>query len=586
MDLEIVRTDVAVVGGGGAGLRAAIAAAQAYPDLDVTVISKIYPLRSHTVAAEGGAAGVIDPEDSAADHIADTLASGDGLCDPEVVAHVVDQAPRELARLERWGCPWSRTPEGAVAARRFGGMSRARTWYAADRTGLHLLRTLLQTSVKLGIRRLDDHLVLDLLTHEGRAAGLLAHSQREGRTVLVQAGAIVLATGGAGRAFRRSTNSAQVTGDGMAMAYRAGLPLRDMEMVQYHPTALLGSGTLITEACRGEGGLLLNASGRRYLADYGLGPETPPGEPVTRRMELGPRDRLSQAFWHESQAGRTIAGEDGDAVHLDLRHLGPDVLRERLPQTAEQVGRLGLNPLADLIPVSPAVHYTMGGIATHAPDGDGQAVATGLPGLYAAGECASSGLHGANRLGSNSLAEVLVLGRAAGLQASAHAARRPAGAAAPATLVRQAQELAAGHRARLGRGSEAPGEIRRELGQALETGAGIVRGEAGLAEAAGALAGLRRRYAGVRITDTSLVHNTDWAEVIELGCMLDVAEAIVHGAQARRESRGAHQIHGLEPGGEPAHTLTYRRGGAEPAVCCVPVASAAPVVATAVVGAP
>ncbi|ROR71979.1 FAD-binding protein [Bogoriella caseilytica] len=565
-EVRIHRTDVAVVGGGGAGLRAAIAASQAHPELDVTVISKVYPLRSHTVAAEGGAAGVIDPGDSHAAHIADTLSSGEGLCDPDVVAHVVSQAPRELARLERWGCPWSRTPDGEVATRRFGGMSQPRTWFAADRTGLHLLRTLLQTSVKLGIQRLDDHLVLDLLAHDGRVGGLLAHSQRDGETVLIEAGAVILATGGAGRAFQRSTNSAQVTGDGIAMAYRAGLPLRDMEMVQYHPTAILGSGTLITEACRGEGAVLRNASGHRYLADYGLGPVTPVGRPEPRRMELGPRDRLSQAFWHESQAGRTVPGEPGeaDSVHLDLRHLGEDVLRERLPQTLQQVHRRGLNPLVDLIPVSPAVHYTMGGIATHAPNGDGQAVATGLAGLYAAGECASSGLHGANRLGSNSLTEILVLGRAAGLQAGAHAVATSASARPDVRA--EARERAAAHYARLGRGSEAPGAIRRELGAALERGAGIVRTDAGLATAAATVAELRRRYADVQVTDTSRVHNTDWAEVIELGAMLDVGEVIVQAAQARRESRGAHQRDGYGLAPEASHTLALSGAGPGPVV--------------------
>lgn len=560
--VQVIRTDVAVVGGGGAGLRAALAAASARPGLEVTVVSKVYPMRSHTVAAEGGVAGVAAEDDSAAEHIADTLASGEGLSDPAVVAHVVDRAPQELAQLERWGCPWSREPDGRVAVRRFGGMSRPRTWYAADRTGLHLLRTLLQTSMRTpAIRRLDDHLVLELLVREGRAAGLLAHSQRDGHPVLVEAGAIILATGGAGRVYGRSTNSAVVTGDGMAMAYRAGVPLRDMELVQFHPTALPGSGLLITEACRGEGGVLRNAFGRRYLQDHGLGPETPPGDPVPRRMELGPRDRLSRAFWHEQQAGRTIATAHGEAVHLDLRHLGADLLRERLPLTCQMLERHGIDPLTQPVPVSPAVHYTMGGIETVAPEGDGAAVATALPGLYAAGECASSGLHGANRLGSNSLAEVLVLGRAAGERAADHAAGAPT--ARDPQLRRAGEEGAARHLSALGRGTEPPARIREDLGRAMEAGVGIVRTEEGMRAAARAVAALKERYRAVQVVDTSLVHNSDWAEVVELGAMLDVAEAIVHGALARRESRGAHQLLGV-PAADPAQGAAHLRVHARP----------------------
>lgn len=246
-----------------------------------------------------------------------------------------------MSLLEQWGCPWSRTPDGDIDVRRFGGMSRPRTWFASDRTGFHMLRTLLQTSLRYPtIRRLDEHLALELIVHDGRVAGVLTYDQRAGCAVLVEAAAVVLATGGAGRVYATSTNSGIVTGDGMAMAYRAGVPLRDLELIQYHPTGLPRTGLLVTEACRGEGGVLRDATGRRYLQDHGLGPETPVGRPEDKRMELGPRDRLCQAFWHEQQAGRTISSPDGDVVHLDLRHLDQARLRDRLPVTCELLERL------------------------------------------------------------------------------------------------------------------------------------------------------------------------------------------------------------------------------------------------------
>ena len=320
-----------------------------------------------------------------------------------------------MIQLEHWGCPWSRQADGNTNVRNFGGMSTARTWFAADKTGFHMLHTLFQTSLKYpSIKRFDEYFAVDLVVEDGHCQGLVAIEIATGEFTLIRANAVVMATGGAGRVFRQNTNAGTVTGDGMGMAYRHGAALRDMEFVQYHPTALPGSGILITEGCRGEGGYLVNKDGYRYLQDYALGPVV--SEPTPKTMELGPRDRLSQAFWHEERAGRTVETSLGHAVHLELMHLGRAKLHERLPMIYELAETfLGVDPAEAPIPVCPAVHYTMGGIGA-----DGH-TATTLPGLYAAGECSSVGIHGANRLGSNSLAELCVFGRVAGEHAARYA---------------------------------------------------------------------------------------------------------------------------------------------------------------------
>ena len=393
------KADVAIVGAGGAGLRAAIAVAEADPSLVVALVSKVYPMRSHTVAAEGGAAAVTRPDDSLEHHFNDTVGGGDWLCEQDVVEYFVAHAHEEMVQMEHWGCPWSRKHDGHANVRAFGGMKIERTWFAADKTGFHMLHTLFQTSIKYpSIKRFDEHFCVDLVLEDGRAQGVVAIDIASGDFTLIQAKAVIIATGGAGRVFRENTNGGIVTGDGMALAYRHGVPLRDMEFVQYHPTCMPGTGLLFTEACRGEGGFLVNKDGYRYLQDYGLGPAEP--SPRNKAMELGPRDRLSQAFWHEKKKGRAIDGPHGAVVHLDLRHLGEKKLRERLPQIYELAEAfLGVDPAHAPIPVLPAVHYTMGGILA-----DGT-TASSLPGLYSVGECSSVGIHGANRLGSNSLTE-------------------------------------------------------------------------------------------------------------------------------------------------------------------------------------
>ena len=335
--MDVYSHDILLVGGGGAGLRAAIAAAELNSALKIAVVSKVYPMRSHTVSAEGGAAGVAKPGDTLDEHAYDTISGGDWLTDQDAVEAFVKEAPQELLRLEHWGCPWSREPDGHVAVRAFGGMKKMRTWFAADKTGFHMLHTLFQTSLKYTtITRYDEWFVTRLLVDAGRVQGVVAIELMSGRIAAILAKAIILCTGGCGRVFPFTTNASIKTGDGMALAYRAGAPLKDMEFVQYHPTGLPFTGILITEAARAEGGYLLNKDGYRYLQDYNLG--TPQPKPVLRSMELGPRDRLSQAFVKETEKGRTLEGPYGDFVHLDLRHLGEklidlDPLRSRtLPE--------------------------------------------------------------------------------------------------------------------------------------------------------------------------------------------------------------------------------------------------------------
>jgi fumarate reductase flavoprotein subunit len=536
--LEVVKADVVVLGAGGAGLRAAIALAQTDPKLKIALVSKVYPMRSHTCAAEGGAAGVIKPDDSLEHHFNDTVGGGDWLSDQDAVDLFVREAPRELLQLEHWGCPWSREADGAVAVRPFGGMKKQRTWFAADKSGFHILHTLFQTSLQFAsIQRFDEFYATELLVEEGRCAGLVAIEMRSGQLRRFEARAVIICGGGAGRMFPFTTNGAIKTGDGMALAYRAGVPLKDMEFVQYHPTGLPSTGTLLTEACRGEGGVLLNKQGRRFLQDYGMGPETPLGHPVLKTMELGPRDRVSQAFWHEQKKGNAVGTRWGDAMLLDMRHLGEKKINERLPLVRDMsISYMGVDPVTDPVPVRPVVHYMMGGIHT---DID---AATTLPGLYAAGECACVSINGANRLGSNSLTELLVFGKRAALSALQYlqqGARAP-GEAALAALATAAQARLRELMQRTG-GKETVAGLRKEMMQTMEEHAGIYRSGEGLAAACAKLAELRARYRHIELHDKTNVYNTDLLQALELGSMLDCAEAVVQSAAARKESRGAHQ---------------------------------------------
>jgi succinate dehydrogenase flavoprotein subunit len=567
--MDVFKADVAIVGAGGAGLRAAIAVAEVDPSLSIALISKVYPMRSHTVAAEGGAAAVTQPHDSLEAHFHDTVAGGDWLCEQDVVEYFVAHSHEEMVQMEHWGCPWSRTPDGHANVRAFGGMKIERTWFAADKTGFHMLHTLFQTSIKYpSIRRFDEHFCVDLVVDEGRVQGVVAIEIASGAFRLIQAKAVIIATGGAGRVFRENTNGGIVTGDGMALAYRHGVPLRDMEFVQYHPTCMPGTGLLFTEACRGEGGFLLNKDGYRYLQDYGLGPAEP--TPRNKAMELGPRDRLSQAYWHEKQKGRTISGPHGEVVHLDLRHLGEARLRERLPQIYElAVEYLGVDPARAPIPVLPAVHYTMGGIIA-----DGKTAST-LPGLYSVGECSSVGIHGANRLGSNSLTELIVFGKVAGVEAAAYAKTVPFGSgssAAKLAVVAEARALAIAERSG---GDERIATLRREMAKSMEDGCGIYRTAQTMRATCDKLAELKQRYRRARIDDHSKAWNTDWLLAIELGYLLDVAQSMAHSALERRESRGSHQrLDGFEQRDDVnflKHSLAFHNGDEAPRIAYGPV---------------
>jgi fumarate reductase flavoprotein subunit len=568
--MDLIEHDVLIVGGGGAGLRAAIAVAEANAKLSIGLVSKVYPMRSHTVAAEGGTAAVIKSDDSLEAHAYDTISGGDWMSDQDAVEAFVAEAPRELIQTEHWGCPWSREPDGRVAVRPFGGMKIMRTWFAADKTGFHLLHTLFQTSLKYEqIIRYDEWLVTKLVVDEGRCVGVVALELRTGRVRPLGAKAVVIATGGAGRIFPFTTNGAIKTGDGMAIAYRAGCALKDMEFVQYHPTGLPGTGILITEAARGEGGILVNKNGYRYLQDYDLGKPldvTDPRHPQLRSMELGPRDRLSQAFMKEHDKGNTIEGPYGDVVHLDVRHLGEKKIDKKIPFVRElSKNYAGIDPVHEPIPVRPVVHYMMGGIDTdiHA--------ATSVPGLFAAGECACVSINGANRLGSNSLTELLVFGARAGRSAASFAAdQKAARREVLQTQAKDEQERIGRDLVRKTNGKERISTLRSEMNAAMESGCGIYRTEASLKKACDTIVSLRARYRDIVLDDRSNVFNTDVTSALELDFMLEIAATVCFSALARKESRGSHQRTDFPKRDDTAflkHSLAHAGGaGAAPKI--------------------
>jgi len=549
--------DVVVIGGGGAGLRAAIAVAETNPRLRVAIVSKVYPMRSHTVSAEGGAAAVAGADDTLDEHAYDTVSGSDWLSDQDAVEAFVAEAPRELLRLEHWGCPWTRQPDGHIAVRAFGGMKKMRTWFAADKTGFHLLHTLFQTALSYpDIVRYDEWYVTTLLVDDGTVRGLVALELATGRVETITATAVIVCTGGCGRVYPFTTNANIKTGDGMALAYRAGAPLKDMEFVQYHPTGLPFTGILITEAARAEGGWMLNKDGYRYLQDYDLG--TPSPTPVLRSMELGPRDRLSQAFVHEQEKGRTIDTPYGPVVHLDLRHLGAELIDAKLPFVRELCTNYqNIDPVTELVPVRPVVHYMMGGVHT---DIHG---ATPVKGLYAAGEVACVSINGANRLGSNSLPELLVFGARAGRAAAVYAGLN-GGTVSSAVLAQGRDEERRLEQELTGRtdGHERIADIRTEMQATMEDGAGIYRDGDALAKAADSLRELRERFAGAAVDDHSRSFNTELVALLELSCMLDVAESIIASALHREESRGAHQridFPARDDARYLAHSLIHRK---------------------------
>jgi len=524
MDFESY--DVLVVGGGLAGIRAAIAVVDANPRLKVGMVSKVYPMRSHTVSAEGGAAAVLRPEDSYKSHAFDTIKGSDYLADQDVVETFVREAPIEVIQMEHWGCPWSREPDGKISARPFGGMTTWRTCFAADKTGFHMLHTVFQTSLKYPqIHRHDEAFVTKLLVEDGRCKGVIAIDLRSGRFDAIIAKAVILATGGLGRTYAFTTNGNICTGDGMALAYRAGVGLKDMEMVQFHPTGLPFTGILITEAVRGEGGYLTNKDGERFLKRY-----------VPNKMELGPRDIISRAMTTEFEEGRGFEGPHGKYMHLDVRHLGEALIDRKLPFMRE-LGRefVGIDIVNDPIPVRPVQHYMMGGV-----DADISGV-TPMAGLYAAGECANVGLNGGNRLGSNSLSECLVFGAAAGRAAAEYATSAKAVGTNPidAMLKDETRRIEMDYLHKKS-GDERIGVIREEMQLDMDTGAGVFRTREGLAKLTKQLGVLRDRFERIKIEDSSRTFNTELMAALELDYMLEVAEVITYSALAREESRGAH----------------------------------------------
>jgi fumarate reductase flavoprotein subunit len=524
--VEFESYDVLVVGGGLAGIRAAIAAVEANPRVKVGMVSKVYPMRSHTVSAEGGAAAVLRPEDSYETHAFDTIKGSDYLADQDVVEAFVREAPVEVIQMEHWGCPWSREPDGKISARPFGGMTTWRTCFAADKTGFHMLHTVFQTSLKYPqIHRHDEAFVTKLLIEDSRCVGVVALDMRSGRFDAITAKSVILATGGLGRVYAFTTNANICTGDGMALSYRAGVGLKDMEMVQFHPTGLPFTGILITEAVRGEGGYLTNSQGERFLKRY-----------VPTKMELGPRDIISRAMTTEFEEGRGFEGPHGKYMHLDVRHLGEELIDRKLPFMRE-LGRefVGIDIVTDPIPVRPVMHYMMGGV-----DADISG-ATMIPGLYAAGECANVGLNGGNRLGSNSLSECLVFGAAAGRAAAHHAASAKAvGTSSVEAMLRdEAGRIESSYLEKKG-GEERIGVIREDMQRDMDAGAGVFRTREGLSKLAKQLGDLRERFEKIKVEDSSRTFNTELTAVLELDFMLEVADAITFSALAREESRGAH----------------------------------------------
>ena len=518
--------DLVIVGGGAAGLRAAIAAVELEPNIDVAVVSKVYPMRSHTVSAEGGMAAVLREYDSFDKHAYDTIKGSDFLADQDSVEFFVKEAPREAIQLEHWGCPFSRDDDGKISSRAFGGMSVKRTLFATDKIGFHLLHTLFQTSLKYeNIHRYDEWFVTSLLVDNGRVEGVTAIDMRTGELVSILGKAVIITTGGCGRTFQFTTNGWIKTGDGMAMAYRAGVPLKDMEMVQYHPTLLPNTGILITEAARGEGGYLINKDGERFLKKY-----------VPNKMELGPRDILSRAEMSEINAGRGFEGPYGSYVLLDLRHLGKITIEDKLPFVKELAEKyVGIDPEHEPIPVRPGQHYMMGGVHT---DIHGF---TGMPGLYAAGEVACVTMNGANRLGSNSLTECLVFGAEAGKAAAQYAMKQTSPSFGnPVQGEAMAEEKRIFDQLIKHEQGERISDIRTEMQNAMEKYVGIYRDENGLKEACRAIGNLKTRVKNGIVEDRDHVYNTDLVSALELDFMLDVAETMPYAAVVRRESRGAH----------------------------------------------
>ncbi|GAB4252795.1 MAG: FAD-binding protein [Thermoleophilia bacterium] len=535
--------ELIVVGGGLAGLRAAVEAKK--QGVDVAVVSQVWPGRSHSGAAQGGVNAALANHPESADdtwekHAFDTVKGSDYLADQDAVAQMTQDAIPIIYEMEHWGCPFSRFPDGRIAQRPFGGAGYPRTCYGADKTGHYMLHTLVEQAYRAGVTMYVEWFVTELIVDEGVCRGVVAYDMTRGGLQAFQSEAVIMATGGAGRTYSNSTNAIISTGWGMALAYHAGVPLKDLEFVQFHPTGLRTTNILMTEGARGEGGYLLNDLGERFMEKY-----------APKAMELAPRDITSRSIQTEIDEGRGIGGQD--FVYLDLRHLGAEKIQERLPGIRDLAIHFeGVDPVEEPIPIVPSQHYSMGGIDT---DKDG---ATILPGLYAAGECACVSVHGANRLGGNSLLETVVFGRRAGAAAAAYIAglgerRRGAAAARQAVAEVQARidRLAANAAA-----GEDPYVIRSEMTATMKTHFGVFRDGATMRVGLDRILKLKERVARAGLRHTGGIFNLDMIRTLELEGMVDVALCIAAGALARTESRGSHARTDF-PARDDAHWLKH-----------------------------
>ncbi|MBU1249938.1 MULTISPECIES: succinate dehydrogenase flavoprotein subunit [Microcella] len=547
--------DVVIVGAGGAGMRAAI---EAGPNAKTAVISKLYPTRSHTGAAQGGMAAALAnvEEDSWEWHTFDTVKGGDYLVDQDAAEILAKEAIDAVFELENMGLPFNRTPEGKIDQRRFGGHTRdhgkapvRRACYAADRTGHMILQTLFQNCVKLGIEFYNEFYVLDLIMSEGRAAGVVAYELATGDLHVFHAKSVVFATGGFGKIYKTTSNAHTLTGDGVGIIWRKGIPLEDMEFFQFHPTGLAGLGILLTEGARGEGAILRNASGERFMERYA---------PTIK--DLAPRDIIARCMVQEVAEGRG-AGPNNDYVLLDCTHLGADVLETKLPDITEFARTyLGVDPVHEPVPVMPTAHYAMGGIPTNIRAEVLADNNTVVPGLYAAGECACVSVHGSNRLGTNSLLDINVFGKRAGTNAVEYAGQADF-APLPEDPAKEVRELV--ERIRNADGPERIATLRRELQEEMDRNAQVFRTDESLSEVTRTIAQLRDKYQNIGIHDRGKRFNTDLLEAIELGFLLDLAEVVVYSARNRKESRGGHMREDFPDRDDVEymkHTMAYLTG--------------------------
>ena len=561
--------DIVIVGAGGAGMRAAI---EAGPHANTAVISKLYPTRSHTGAAQGGMAAALAnvEEDNWEWHTYDTVKGGDYLVDQDAAEILAKEAIDAVLDLENMGLPFNRTPEGKIDQRRFGGHTREhgkapvrRACYAADRTGHMILQTLFQNCVRLGINFFNEFYVLDLLMTEvtdafgtttERPSGVVAYELATGELHVFQAKAIIFATGGFGKIYKTTSNAHTLTGDGVGIIWRKGLPLEDMEFYQFHPTGLAGLGILLSEAARGEGAILRNASGERFMERY-----TP------TLKDLAPRDIVSRSMATEIREGRG-AGPNKDYLYLDITHLEPAVIDEKLPDITEFARTyLGVEPYTEPVPVLPTAHYAMGGIPTNVNAEVLRSNTEVVPGLYAAGECACVSVHGSNRLGTNSLLDINVFGKRSGKSAVAYVktAEFVPLPDNPAAGVRKLLDLV-----RSGDGSENIAAIRKELQDSMDRNAQIFRTDESLAEVTELIERLRARYKNIALRDKGKRFNTDLLEAVELGFLLDLAEVVVYSARSRKESRGGHMREDYPDRDDTnflVHTMAYLVGDPESA---------------------